>query len=75
MRTVLRKISTGLYFKGPDQWTSNPADAHNFKMIDHALEFIRKWSLVDIEIAFAFKDEAAVTHVPVEKIETKFSPS
>jgi hypothetical protein len=75
MRTVLRKMSTGLYFKGPDQWTSNPADAHNFKMIDHALEFIRRWSLNDVEIAFAFKNDDAVTHVPVDKIQTKFSPS
>src|SRR3974390_2921740 len=54
MRTLLRNLSTGLYFQGPDQWTRNPANAHNFKMIDHALEFVRHWQLLDVELAFAF---------------------
>jgi hypothetical protein len=75
MRTVLRKVSTGLYFKGPDQWTNDPSEAHNFKMIDRALEFIAKWKLQDIEVVFAFKERGTVTRVPLDRIETKYSPT
>jgi hypothetical protein len=73
MRTLLRKVTTGLYFQGPDRWTQNPAEAHNFKMIDHALQFIRQWKLKDVEVAFAFSEAGVVRRVPLEKIETKFS--
>ncbi len=73
MRTLLRKTSTGLYFQGPDQWTTDPAEAHNFKLIDRALQFVERWSLKDMELAFAFDDVEDVTHVPLEKMELRYS--
>jgi len=73
MKTLLRRVSTGLYFQGPDQWTCNPAQAHNFKMIDRAVEFVDRWQLNDIELAFAFDDPEEVTAVPLEKIELRYS--
>ena len=73
MRTLLRKVSTGLYFEGPDRWTSSPARAHNFKMIDRAIEFVERWKLKDMEIAFAFDDFGQVTRVPLDKMELRFS--
>jgi len=75
MKTLLRKTSTGLYFQGPDQWTNEPAEAHNFKLIDRALEFIERWKLNDMELAFAFDDFDEVTHVPVDKMELRYSQS
>ena len=72
MRTLLRKISSGLYFQGPDKWTSNPAEARDFKMIDRALDFVETWQLKDVELAFAFKDSQYIT-VPVERIGLHFS--
>jgi hypothetical protein len=72
MKTLLRKVSTGLYYQGPDQWTHNPANAHNFKMIDRALDFVRKWKLTDMEIAFAF-DREEVTNMPIEKVGAHYS--
>ena len=71
MRTLLRKISTGLYFKGPDQWTTDPTQAHNFKMIDHAIRFVQHWQLQDMELAFAFEDRR-VRRVPIDKIATPY---
>ncbi len=68
MRTLLRKISTGLFFKGPDQWTPNPAEARDFRMIDRALEFVDRWRLNDVEVAFAFRDREEITGVPPDKI-------
>ena len=73
MRTLLRRISTGLYFQGPDRWTSNPSEAHNFKMIDRALEFIHRWHLNDMELAFAFDDPQEITRVPIDKMELRYS--
>ena len=73
MKTLLRKVSTGLYFQGPDQWTQDPARAHNFKVIDRALEFIERWKLQDVELAFAFNDMGLVKRVPVEKLASRYT--
>ena len=73
MRTLLRKSTNGLYFQGPDRWTSNPAEAMNFKMIDRALDFVRRWKLQDMEVAFAFDDFKHVTRVPMEKLSLHYA--
>jgi hypothetical protein len=75
MRTLVRRISTGLYFQGPDLWTSNVAHAHNFKMIDRAIDFVERWQLNDVELAFAFDDPSDVTAVPLDKMELRYSES
>jgi len=75
MRTLLRQATSGLYFEGPDQWTDDRARAHNFKLIDHALAFVHKWNLRDLELVFAFDDVEEVTRVPIEKMELRYSES
>ena len=75
MRTLLRRVSTGLYFQGPDRWTRNPTEAHNFKLIDRAVEFVQKWHLRDMELAFVFDDPHEVTRVPIDKLELRYSES
>jgi hypothetical protein len=73
MRTLLRNTATGLFFQGPDRWTSDPAQALDFKMIDRALDFIETWSLKDMELAFAFRGAHNVTAVPPEKVALRYS--
>ena len=73
MRTILRKVSSGLYYQGPGKWTSNPADALDFKMIDHALDFLRKWNLKGVELAFVFAGAKKVTCVAPEKVKIRYS--
>jgi hypothetical protein len=68
MKTLLRDMTTGLYFQGPDKWTANAADARNFKAIDRAIDFIRTWKLDGVEVAFSFRDSEEVTSIPVERI-------
>ena len=75
MRTLLRNTATGLYFQGPDKWTSDPAEALDFKMIDRALNFVENWSLKNMELAFAFRGAHPVTGVPLEKIALRYSQS
>jgi hypothetical protein len=73
MKTLLRKIPSGLYFQGPDRWTHNPVDGFNFKSIDRALQFIETWGLKDVELAFAFNKPDSVTRVPLEKIAFRYA--
>ena len=73
MRTLLRNTATGLYFQGPDRWTSDPAQARDFKMIDRALDFIDTFRLKDMELAFAFRGAHQVTGVPLERIALRYS--
>jgi hypothetical protein len=73
MRTLLRKISTGLFFQGPDRWTSNPEEAMNFKSIDRALQFVETWDLKEVDLAFAFNDAAEVTVVALERMATRYA--
>jgi hypothetical protein len=75
MRTLLRQAATGLYFQGPDQWTNDRQQAHNFKMIDHALSFVARWKLRDLELVFAFENAEEVTRVPIDKMELRYSES
>ena len=75
MRTLLRNTTTGLFFQGPDQWTSDPTKARDFRMIDRALGFIETWRLKNIELAFAFRGARQVTAVPPEKIALRYSES
>ena len=73
MKTLLRKISTGAFFQGPDQWTTDATKAHNFKMIDRAIDFVDRWQMADVELAFVFDDRDDVTTVPLEKMELRYS--
>jgi hypothetical protein len=75
MRTLLRNTTTGLYFQGPDKWTSNPTEALDFKMIDRAITFVETWSLRNMELAFAFRNYHQVTGVPLEKLALNYSES
>ena len=68
MRTLLRNVSTGLYFQGPDKWTSNPSEALDFRMIDRALKLIQSLGLEGVELAFAFRGQEPVRGVAVDKI-------
>ena len=42
-------------------------------MIDRAIEFVDRWHLHDIELAFAFDDPEEVTTVPIDKMELRYS--
>jgi hypothetical protein len=67
MRTLLRRVSSGLYFQAADQWTPDADQAHNFRSIDRALEFVRTWKLRGVELAFAFRDTDTITTASLER--------
>ena len=73
MRTLLRSIQTGLYFQGPDKWTTNPDEALDFKSIDRAVNFVETWTLKEMELAFAFAHQNSVKRVPLDSTALKYS--
>ncbi|MCX6884177.1 MAG: hypothetical protein WCR20_02000 [Verrucomicrobiota bacterium] len=68
MKTILKDLSTGLFFKGPDEWTVNPAEARDFKLIDRALEFIREFRLQETRVVFSFRDHQEIVTVPPDRL-------
>jgi hypothetical protein len=73
MKTLLRQVSTGLFFGGPSCWCRDANAGRNFKSIDRALSFIRDFHLQDVEIVFAFNDSAEVKPAPLEKVAVGFT--
>lgn len=67
MKTLLRNVASGLYVRGPNHWTRDPDEAHDFRLIDRALEFVEKTGLKEMELAFAFDDPQSITGVSLEK--------
>ena len=73
MKTILRHSRTGLFFAGADCWTEDPAKARDFRMIDRALDFIEKWHMQDVRVAFTFRNAKRVFDVPHRQLEVNFS--
>ena len=73
MKTLLRQVSTGLFFSGPSCWCREVTSGRNFKSIDRALSFIRDFHLQDVEIVFAFDDSSDVTPALLDKVSVRFN--
>jgi len=73
MRTLLRHTATGLFFQGPDQWTTDPERAYDFRFIDRAVSFAETWGLKQVELAFSFDNPAWVTTVAIEKTALRYA--
>ncbi|HLH56936.1 MAG TPA: hypothetical protein VKY92_25370 [Verrucomicrobiae bacterium] len=71
MRTLLRHTTTGLFFQGPEKWTSNPAVAYDFRLIERARQFVRIWELENVEVAFVFEDSQSISTMPVNALDLK----
>ena len=68
MRTLLRDIQTGLYFRGRGKWTPNPAMALNFKLVNRAIKHAEKTGLRRVELVVASADGPHLTALPVEML-------
>ena len=69
MRTLLRHTETGLFFQGPEKWTSNPDIAYDFRFIERARQFVRIWELESVEVAFAFEGSQNISTLPLRALE------
>jgi hypothetical protein len=73
MRTLLRRVSSGLYFQSADHWTADTENAHDFRSIDRALEFIRTGELRGVELAFTFRNSDHVRAVSIHDMSLRYS--
>ena len=67
MKTLLRNIRTGVYFKGLQNWTPNPKEAFDFKWTERAIRFVRDAGLKQVEVVFAFDDPSYNVQLPVDE--------
>lgn len=73
MKTLLRHTRTGLYFQGPDRWIDNPHRACDFRFIDRALQYAVLWDLAEVELAFDFEENQAITTAPLQRADLHFA--
>jgi len=66
MRTFLRDIQSGLYFKECGKWTPDPERARDFKLINRAIRHAEKTGLRGVELIVASADPRQLTALPVE---------
>jgi hypothetical protein len=58
MKILLRHISTGLFYVGPDQWSNDPANALDFERPDLALDRVCDTNLESMELVMHFEEVA-----------------
>jgi hypothetical protein len=65
MRALLRSKRTGLYYRGQEQWTANPAHAHDFELGTRAIQHAYDAQFRDVEIVFCSADGQHDLTVPI----------
>ena len=63
MRTFLRHVATGHYFRSLDNWTPDRDDAYDFGIISKAMKVAHKLHIRELELVLAFDSpqQAAAT--------------
>jgi len=56
MRVLLRRYRTGVFFREPNDWTSNPAKAFDFGDKDRALEKARELDEPELDVVVVHED-------------------
>ncbi len=65
MRILLCNSQTGLFFKSPDQWISQPELAEDFQSSPNAILFARQQGLASVEVFWDFDDPEYNVRLPV----------
>lgn len=75
MRTFLRHIATGHYFRAPERWTLDRDDAYDFEFVGKAMKTAHKLHIRDLELVLAFEDPAEAAATPFTKFLRRLSRS
>lgn len=68
MHILLRHALTGQYYRSAGKWTTNPAQAHDFKLIDRALRSVRKMKSPNMEVSLAFESQRDATSFRLQEL-------
>ncbi|HSU56409.1 MAG TPA: hypothetical protein VLT36_20285 [Candidatus Dormibacteraeota bacterium] len=58
MKVFLRSTETGQFYAGPDKWTGDHAEAHDFQGPDSALDTVSQDKLTAMEVVMHFEEAA-----------------
>jgi len=56
MKIFLRSTHTGLLYAGPDKWTDDHAEAHDFEETNSALDTVSEGKLQKMEVLVRFEE-------------------
>jgi hypothetical protein len=65
MRVLLRDASTGLYFREPEDWTSETDKAQSFRHSAEAMDIARQNHVHHAEVVLAFEESAYTVALPL----------
>lgn len=65
MKVLLRDVSTGLYFRDGEAWTTEPDQAVNFKHSAEAMDHARAHRLAQAEVVLAFEETHHCVALPL----------
>jgi hypothetical protein len=66
MKALLQQIETGLYFKSPGQWTSNPGEAYDFESSLNARSYCVRCKMPGLQIRLKFEQDKYDIILPTE---------
>ena len=66
MRTFLRHMATGHYFRSPQNWTLDRDDAFDFGIVSKAMKVAHKLHMRDLELVLSLDDATQVATTPFE---------
>lgn len=67
MRTFLRHIATGHYFRAPERWTLDRDDAYDFEFVSKAMKTAHKLHIRDLELVLSVEDPAEAATTPFKR--------
>ena len=67
MRTFLRHVATGHYFRSPEKWTLDREDAFDFGLVSKALKTAHKLGIRDLELELSLDNPDQVVTTPFAK--------
>jgi hypothetical protein len=67
MRTFLRDVATGQYFRSLNTWTPDLDEAFDFGLIDRAMKLAQKTRLPGLELVLSLDGSEQETATPFEK--------
>jgi hypothetical protein len=67
MRTFLRHVATGHYFRSPEKWTLDRDDAYDFGLVSKAMKAAHKLRIRDLELVLSFESPEQAPATPFEE--------
>ena len=67
MRTLLRHVASGHYFRSPEKWTLDRDEAYDFGIVPKALRVAHKLRIPDLELVLSLDDPEQAAATPFER--------